>query len=109
MSAQFLQNYTDVPRRKAAMMAIHSASNFDAFKFPTSEVVQFRALVTPCMPTCEPVECLYKDYYGSGDKTTVSSYGRRKKREVSRLRRDTGNRVLVTNSFVVMDKFQHKR
>ena len=30
--AQFLQNYTDVPRRKAAMMAIHSASNFDAFK-----------------------------------------------------------------------------
>ena len=84
-------------------------SNFDAFKFPTSEVVQFRALVTPCMPTCEPVECLYKDYYGSGDKTTVSSYGRRKKREVSRLRRDTGNRVLVTNSFVVMDKFQHKR
>ena len=83
-------------------------SNFDAFKFPTSEVVQFRALVTPCMPTCEPVECLYKDYYGSGDKTTVSSYGR-KKREVSRLRRDTGNRVLVTNSFVVMDKFQNKR
>ena len=96
----------------------HSAkillSNFDAFKFPTSEVVQFRALVTPCMPTCEPVECVYDDFYGSGDKSTVSSYGRRRKRSsgsaaVSRLRRDTGNRVLVTNSFVVMDKFQHKR
>ena len=25
-------------------------ANFDAFKFPTSDVVQFRALVTPCMP-----------------------------------------------------------
>ncbi|TGZ51710.1 Uncharacterized protein DBV15_03894 [Temnothorax longispinosus] len=32
-------------------------SHFDAFKFPSSEVVQFRALVTPCMPTCEPVQC----------------------------------------------------
>ncbi len=52
-------------------------SNFDAFKFPTSEVVQFRAHVTPCMPTCEPVECIYTDYYGSGDKTRVSSYGKR--------------------------------
>ena len=35
-------------------------ANFDAFKFPTSEVVQFRALVTPCMPRCSPVECVYK-------------------------------------------------
>ena len=25
-------------------------TNFDAFKFPTSEVVQFRAHITPCMP-----------------------------------------------------------
>ena len=39
-------------------------SNFDAFKFPTSEVVQFRAHVTPCMPTCEPVDCAYDDYTG---------------------------------------------
>ncbi|KAH9366353.1 hypothetical protein HPB48_006195 [Haemaphysalis longicornis] len=27
---------------------------FDAFKFPTSEIVQFKALVTPCLPTCDP-------------------------------------------------------
>ena len=98
------------PLQKDANSAKILLSNFDAFKFPTSEVVQFRALVTPCMPTCEPVECVYDDYYGSGDKTTVSSYGRKKRSAVaSRLRRDTGNRVLVTNSFVVMDKFQHKR
>ena len=25
-------------------------ADFDAFKFPTSDVVQFRALVTPCIP-----------------------------------------------------------
>ena len=25
-------------------------ANFEAFKFPTSSVVQFRALVTPCIP-----------------------------------------------------------
>lgn len=30
-------------------------ANFDAFKFPTSEIVQFKALVTPCLPSCEPV------------------------------------------------------
>ena len=83
-------------------------SNFDAFKFPTSEVVQFRAHVTPCMPTCEPVECLYEDYYGSGDKNRVSSYGR-KKRDVSRVTREAKDRVLVTNSFVVMDKFQKNK
>jgi hypothetical protein len=82
-------------------------SNFDAFKFPTSEVVQFRAHVTPCMPTCEPVDCAYDDYYGSGGKTSVKSYGRKKRSDstMSKLRRDTGEKVLVTNSFVVMDKF----
>jgi len=32
-------------------------SQFDAFKFPSSELVQFRALVTPCIPRCEPVIC----------------------------------------------------
>ncbi|GFT87222.1 uncharacterized protein NPIL_480471 [Nephila pilipes] len=29
-------------------------ATFDAFKFPTSEIVQFKALVTPCLPACEP-------------------------------------------------------
>ena len=32
-------------------------ANFDAFKFPSSPLVQFRALVTPCMPRCDPVRC----------------------------------------------------
>ena len=32
-------------------------SKFDAFRFPSSDMVQFRAMVTPCMPTCPPVTC----------------------------------------------------
>lgn len=79
-------------------------SNFDAFKFPTSEVVQFRAHVTPCMPTCEPVDCTYDDYYGSGQQSIVSSYGKRKRRALTSTA--STERHLVTNSFVVMDKFQ---
>ena len=79
-------------------------SNFDAFKFPTSEVVQFRAHVTPCMPTCEPVECTNENYYG--EPQSVSSYGR-KKRSLATVQRQ--DKTLVTNSFVVMDKFQQKK
>ena len=32
-------------------------ANFEAFKFAGSSVVQFRALVTPCVPRCEPILC----------------------------------------------------
>ncbi|XP_055373821.1 uncharacterized protein LOC129607110 [Condylostylus longicornis] len=52
-------------------------SHFDAFKFPSSEVVQFRALVTPCMPTCEPVQCDQED--GSGELKSLISFGRKKR------------------------------
>jgi len=99
-------------------------ARFDAFKFPTSEVVQFRALVTPCMPKCKPVECVYQDYFG-GDKTRISSYGRRRRdislaenpltrwRDSSRFRRSQAglslsDDVLVTHAFVITDKFAKK-
>ncbi|XP_036223875.2 uncharacterized protein [Bactrocera oleae] len=52
-------------------------AQFDAFKFPTSELVQFRALVTPCMPTCEPVQCNQEDI--GGELKSMSSYGRRRR------------------------------
>ncbi|XP_067626254.1 uncharacterized protein [Eurosta solidaginis] len=52
-------------------------AHFDAFKFPTSELVQFRALVTPCMPTCAPVKCEQADIGGDGK--SVISYGRRRR------------------------------
>merc|ERR1711976_46260 len=52
-------------------------SKFDAFRFPSSDMVQFRALITPCMPTCEPVQCDVLDY--TGQTRSVDSYGRKKR------------------------------
>ena len=31
------------------------------------------------MPTCQPVECVYSDYYGA-DTTTITSFGRRRRK-----------------------------
>ena len=97
-------------------------ADFDAFKFPTSDVVQFRAHVTPCMPTCEPVDCSVSDYRGGSKR--VESYGR-KRRSVARhplggssfLSRharaltpvNEGSNLLVTSSFVVVDKFNKNK
>jgi len=53
-------------------------AHFDAFKFPTSEIVQFRALVTPCLPSCQPVICPVQD--GNGLLQEIPSMGRRKRR-----------------------------
>lgn len=50
---------------------------FDAFKFPGSQVVQFKALVTPCVPSCEPVRCEVNDLYGVA--RLVGSLGRRRR------------------------------
>ena len=98
-------------------------ARFDAFKFPTSETVQFRALVTPCMPRCKPVECVYEDYR-NGDKTRVNSYGRRRRETMTMaenplsrwlgnfrsgrsLQQSTlGDDVLVTHAFTITDKFE---
>ena len=100
-------------------------ADFDAFKFPTSDVVQFRAHVTPCMPTCEPVDCSVTDYRG-GSKV-VQSYGRRRRSAsaahyplggggsyLSRHARaltpvSEGSNLLVTQSFVVVDKFNKSK
>ncbi|XP_032585926.1 uncharacterized protein LOC6579715 [Drosophila mojavensis] len=86
-------------------------SNFDAFKFPSSEIVQFRALVTPCMPSCEPVQCDQEDT--SGEYRSLLSYGRkrrslnetatfelRQKREVK-----TPSDMLLVQSIQITDKF----
>ena len=75
-------------------------ANFDAFKFPTSEVVQFRALVTPCMPRCQPVQCVYQDYYG-GDNTRIISYGRKK--------RDAGENITMATFFGSTEAKRTKR
>lgn len=53
---------------------------FDAFKFPTSDIVQFRALVTPCLHACEPIFCVANNY--DGRTLEQKSYGRRRRRSI---------------------------
>lgn len=86
-------------------------SHFDAFKFPSSEMVQFRALVTPCMPTCEPVQCDQDDF--TGELRSIVSYGR-KRRSINsteiRLRREATSKnahddMLLVQSIQITDKF----
>ncbi|XP_005177489.2 uncharacterized protein LOC101896863 [Musca domestica] len=66
------------PVQKMSQNRKFLVSQFDAFKFPSSEVVQFRALVTPCIPRCEPVICDNEDSV-SGELKSLVSYGRRKR------------------------------
>lgn len=54
---------------------------FDAFKFPTSDTVQFRALVTPCLHACDPVFCVASNY--DGRQLEQNSYGRRRRRSIA--------------------------
>ncbi|KAK4326851.1 hypothetical protein Pmani_002651 [Petrolisthes manimaculis] len=73
-------------------------ASFDAFKFPTSDVVQFRALVTPCLPTCEPVVCDVRDF--GGQMKQAESYGR-KKRDLTFL--DFGSPAMTEYPFEYQD------
>ena len=69
----------------------------------------FRALVTPCIPHCEPVHC---------GKEGKASYGRRKRREdetqggggggwTHRMKRETsGDDILLANAIHILDKLQ---
>lgn len=79
-------------------------SYFDAFKFPSSEVVQFRALVTPCMPTCEPVQCDQED--ASGELRSVHSFGKRRRRRSTKNQSDASrDDMLLVQSIQITDKF----
>ena len=92
-------------------------SDFDAFRFPTSQVVQFRALVTPCMPTCEPVDCEIRDY--TGRTRVVESYGKRRKRDASsqlldlmrhkRTAVEQPEELLVIKTIKIVDKAKRNR
>jgi hypothetical protein len=100
------------------------SSKFDAFRFPTSDVVQFRAMITPCLPTCEPVVCDVLDY--TGQTKAINSYGRRKRREattagsstyeldifgnVRRIKRATKpEEVLVVQSLKIVDRYGKRK
>lgn len=89
-------------------------AQFDAFKFPTSETVAFRALVTPCIPHCEPVHCQNRVF--DGTIYEAESYGkkrRRRKRSAIVAKAENGKQlqagapeeVVVRNSIEIKDKF----
>lgn len=108
-----LIDYRGCPTDQVIMGPLYKSSNtgktllshFDAFKFPSSEMVQFRALVTPCMPTCEPVQCDAEE--STGSVRSVISYGRRRRRSTSssQARED----LLLVQSIQITDKFGFER
>ncbi|KAK2719667.1 uncharacterized protein LOC136037301 [Artemia franciscana] len=90
------------PINKSPETPKHLVSEFEAFKFPTTDMVQFRALVTPCLPACEPVQCDIIDFIG--EVRNVESYGRRK-REVRERRSSQKEELLVVQQLRIFDKF----
>jgi hypothetical protein len=90
-------------------------SHFDAFKFPSSPTVQFRALITPCMPTCEPVQCDDQSY-GSETRSIISLGRRKRSTNESFAYNDESSRskvienLLLVQSIEINDKFgfEHK-
>jgi len=75
------------------------AAAFSAFKFTGSDTVQFRTLVSLCIPHCEPVDCSVKgEFYGM---ETVQSYGRRRRRDLGT--GDAKNDILISHTFKVAD------
>jgi len=101
--------------RKSELSEKILLSSFDAFRFPTSEVVQFRAMITPCLPKCKPVECSVLDY--TGQTRAVQSYGKRKKRSTDnsitsflRLKRDVApEEMLVIQTLKIVDKYGKRK
>ncbi|XP_063244254.1 uncharacterized protein LOC134543273 [Bacillus rossius redtenbacheri] len=75
-------------------------SHMDAFKFPSSDVVQFRALVTPCMHACEPVDCSLED--PAGELRSVASLGRRRRRRAAP---EGSADMLLVQAIRITDKF----
>jgi hypothetical protein len=49
--------------------------DFEAFKFPSSDLVRFRAVISLCLNECKPSKCKRK-----WDKHEVVSYGKKRKR-----------------------------
>lgn len=91
-------------------------AQFDAFKFPTSETVAFRALVTPCIPHCEPVHCQNRVF--DGTIYEAESYGKKRRRRkrsalvAAPVAKGSGDgkqaapeEVVVRNSIEIKDKF----
>jgi hypothetical protein len=88
--------------------AVHSKqleATFEAFKFPTTNLVQFRAVITPCLGECAPVRCTLPS--SDGSRKTAQSFGRRRRRSVSGRKADnviTEQPMIVIQSIQITDK-----
>jgi len=88
---------------KGKHQAVEAA--FEAFKFPTSDVVQFKAIVSPCVTACEPIIC------GAG----VNSLGRRRRRSASSVNGvggsggDEQEKMVVVRTLKIEDNFDRSR
>lgn len=76
---------------------------FDAFKFPSSDVVQFRALVTPCVPACEPVKCNLINPDTGLQKESLSYGRRRRSARMAPLKNSTNDDVVVVGAIKITD------
>ena len=90
--------YESQQRVFSNVFTLNESKSSDFFRFPSSDMVEFRALVTPCMPTCEPVQCDVLDY--TGQTRTVDSYGKRR-------RRRSANNGLSLVDFLASDRYYH--
>lgn len=80
----------------------HLRVPFEAFKFPTSDMVQFRALVTPCITKCDPVPCSAQGVDGKVEEKV--SYGRRRRSAES-----DDNELVMTQAIKITDSFGFKQ
>lgn len=70
--------------------------------------MQFRALVTPCMPSCEPVQCDQEE--STGELRSVISFGkRRRRRSTSSSAQSSREDLLLVQSIQITDKFGFER
>jgi len=75
---------------------------FDAFKFPSSDVVQFRTIVTPCVPYCEPITCVNSNT----NPVTTSFYGRRKRSRAA-FKNGPLDEVVVVGAIKITDTIEY--
>lgn len=82
-------------------------ASFEAFKFPTTNLVQFRAIVTPCLGECAPAQCVVQG--ADGARRSLISHGRRRRRSVHRKPISSAEEPLVViQTIQISDNFESK-
>jgi hypothetical protein len=77
-------------------------ATFEAFKFPTTNLVTFRAVITPCLGECVPTRCTVSLVNGSHK--VIPSFGRRRRRRRSANKQK--NKPVSEEPMIVMQSIQ---